>query len=426
MSAIRGRIEPLYRFLGSVRFTILLLCLIAFGSILGTVIRQGAAAEEYLARYSEGTYRFIHVLGLDDVYHAPWFYTLLVLFALNLVFCTVTRLRRFIEQRRGGRLPEEETLLGFSARFIAPDRTAGDLKPMLGRGYCQTLLTEEGMILERGRFSRFGVYMIHGSILLILLGSLVGLVAGHRGFMTLWKGDTKDRITLRGESGKELGLGFAVQCRDFAVSFYPGGEPKDYVSTVDIIDGGRTVMTGEIRVNAPLSYKGFRFYQATYGSSPSFDFTVGAEKVTLRESEVYSKDDLVFMVARFVEKIHDFGPGVLLAYVDAGETKGQWLLKDVVKLKEATMQGQKVRFEEMTQEYYTGLEVSKDPGLWIVWAGFALILFGLYVNFFIFHRKIYLRKTARGVLVAGAASKNKEAFTEEFERLKGRMNGMEP
>jgi cytochrome c biogenesis protein ResB len=109
---------------------------------------------------------------------------------------------------------------------------------------------------------------------------------------------------------------------------------------------------------------------------------------------------------------------VLIAYLEKGEPKTSWFLKDVERLREKNIQGTHIRLEDIRDELYTGLEVSKDPGVWIVWIGFAFILVGLYVNFFIYHRKVYIRKASNGIIVAGFASKNREAFNEEFERLK--------
>ncbi|MDD5243524.1 MAG: cytochrome c biogenesis protein ResB, partial [Syntrophorhabdaceae bacterium] len=92
------------------RFAILILSLIALASIFGTVIKQGAAPEEYLTIYSESAYRIISFLGLDDAYHAPWFIALISLFAMSLVFCTLRRLVLFMKEKKAIRLPGEDRL----------------------------------------------------------------------------------------------------------------------------------------------------------------------------------------------------------------------------------------------------------------------------------------------------------------------------
>jgi cytochrome c biogenesis protein len=59
---------------------------------------------------------------------------------------------------------------------------------------------------------------------------------------------------------------------------------------------------------------------------------------------------------------------------------------------------------------YTGLQVSKDPGVPIVWAGCIILVTGLFVTFFISHRRIWVRaenhKGGIRLSVAGMANKD--------------------
>lgn len=420
----KGVITSLQSFLASVQLTIVLLSCIAVGSIFGTVIKQGASADEYIGLYSQTTYRIIRTLGLNDVYHSPWFFALLILFALNLVTCTLRRLTPLMKGENEVRLPDKKSLAAMPLSFFVDGGNMEGKTSTLRKRYRTRFEDQEGMILEKGNLSRYGALMIHGSILLILIGGFVGLVAGYKGFMVLREGETKDRIMVRGENPRERALNFSLKCKDFQVSFYPGGSPKDYVSTVEVIEGSQTVLEKQIRVNSPLSYKGIQVYQASYGKAPSFLFNVGGDSVTLSERDSYNKGDLRMMVVRFEASIHDFGPGVMVAYLEQGEPKTVWFLKNMERFRERTIEGVSIRLEDIKEDLYTGLEVSRDPGIWIVWTGFALILVGLYINFFLYHRRIYIRKVANGFIVAGVARKNREAFKEEFERLKGKVYGV--
>jgi cytochrome c biogenesis protein len=417
----KGSPNSVLRFLSSLKLTIGLLTFIAVASILGTVIRQGADVDEYLSIYSYTTYKFIRLLGLDDVYHARWFYLALVLFALNLTLCTVQRLKRFLGARKELTIPDEPGLSVMAFSFRVDERGVGDVMKALPGGYRRTYEGPEGAILEKGSFSRYGVYFIHLSVLLILVGALVGSLFGFKGFITMVKGETKGAAVIRGASAREEPLGFAVRLKEFNVSFYPSGQPKDYVSQVEVIEGGHKAFEKQIRVNDPLSYRGIRIYQATYGTSASFLFNIDGEPVMLGERAVHKKGGLTMMVVRHEGKVHDFGPGVLVAYLDGGEPKPVWFLRDVARFNEKQLGSSTVRLQEIKEEFYTGLEVSRDPGVWVVWTGFALMLLGLHVTFFTYHRKIYVRKTAGGIMVAGMAQRNRESFKEEFERLKGRL-----
>ena len=84
---------------------------------------------------------------------------------------------------------------------------------------------------KKAALSRWGVFITHGSIIIILMGALIGLIFGFRGFVVLGVGETKDRMTTEGANSHEKALGFAIKCKDFKASFYPNGAPKDYVSS---------------------------------------------------------------------------------------------------------------------------------------------------------------------------------------------------
>lgn len=391
--------------------------------MLGTVVKQGATPEEYIAIYSENTYKIISLFGLDDAYHAPWFIALIALFALSLIFCGLRRLALFVKEKRAIRPPDEDRLSKMDLHAYVRGKDLKETLGLLTKHYRLAIKDEQGAVLEKGRLSRYGVFVIHTSIIVILVGSFVGLLFGHRGFVTLKIGETKDRLTLRGKSATEVPLGFALTCKDFRVNFYPTGEPKDYVSTVEVVENGKVVLGKEIRVNDPLSYKGTLFYQSNYGSAPVFLFNVGGENIALMEREAFRKNNLLLMVARFENRIHDFGPGVLVAYLDGGEPKTTWFLKNVDRLREQNLQGVKVSLSGIQEQLYTGLEVSRDPGVFIVWTGFALILLGLYVNFFLQYRRIYLLRVSEGVLMAGMALRNREDFKKEFEKLIEEIHG---
>jgi cytochrome c biogenesis protein len=416
--------ESLQDFLASIKFAIILLACIALGSILGTVIKQGAGPDEYLSLYSESTYRAITLLGLNNVYHSSWFIALLFLFAINLTLCT---LRRFMPIFRGNKkvsMPEESTMASMSMNFRTSTNIDDASLSTVLKGYRCTYSGVEGKVFQKGALSKYGVLLIHTSIMLILVGGFVGLVTGFKGFMVLQKGDMKNSITVGGERPHEKPLGFSLKCKEFQVSFYPNGAPKDYVSTVEVIEDGQTILEKQIRVNEPLSYKGIHIYQASYGSTPSFSFKIGGEQVILKEKETYRKDNIVMMPVRFEQNIHNFGPGVMVAYLDQGEPKTVWFLKNIERFNEKNIQGIPVRFEDAQEVLYTGLSVSRDPGIWIVWAGFAFILFGLYINFFLFYRRIYVRKSTGGYLIAGVAMKDKETFKKEFEELRRTFDGI--
>lgn len=423
----RGFAEDVYEFLGSVRFTMLVLSLIAAACIVGTLVQQQASPEEYLARYSEATYASLRFLGLTDVFHSPWFFLLVGLFVLNLVLCTARRLRAFLKSRGRAGVPGEEALASMSRAgapgFFVPGARIDDTARLF-RGYRETARDGSGRVLEKGSLSRYGVYVIHTSILVILAGGLIGLVFGYRGSLILSKGDIKDTVVKRGPARGPVPLGFAIECRNVELEKYPSGEPKEYRTVIRILETGKPVREGVVRVNHPLTHKGTSIYQAGFASDPSLLFDIGGKEVRLSQGGVYKTGRLAMMVMRSEESVHDFGPGAQVVYLDGDEPKAVWFLKDVPKMNEKEIMGVDVRLKEVAEDYSTSLQISRDPGVRVVWAGFAMILFGLCINFFMHHRRVYLRQTPEGVRVAGASPRNREAFKKELDKWGERANGL--
>jgi len=80
---------------------------------------------------------------------------------------------------------------------------------------------------------------------------------------------------------------------------------------------------------------------------------------------------------------------------------------------------------EHVPRFYTGLQVAKDPGVWVVYSGFILMIIGCYITFFMSHQQICLEIVAAGkksrVIVAGTANKNKTGMQTKVDRLSGKL-----
>ena len=85
--------EKIWKFLSSVKLAVVLLIILAIVSVIGTIIAQNEAPEQYLQEYSQATVNLFEVLGFFDLYHTWWFVFLLFLLTANLTVCTLERFR---------------------------------------------------------------------------------------------------------------------------------------------------------------------------------------------------------------------------------------------------------------------------------------------------------------------------------------------
>jgi cytochrome c biogenesis protein len=78
--------------------------------------------------------------------------------------------------------------------------------------------------------------------------------------------------------------------------------------------------------------------------------------------------------------------------------------------------------KDLQMAYFTGLEVSHEPGQWAVWGGVLLMAVGLTAVFYLVHIRLWALavRDGRGRLalwVGGTSNKNRDVFEEQFKEL---------
>jgi cytochrome c biogenesis protein len=288
----------------------------------------------------------------------------------------------------------------------------------------------------KGRLSRLGVPLTHLSILIILIGGLIGSLFGFKGSVNILEGETVDRIYLRIKDEEvSKPIHFSVRCDDFKITYYdlPGPEKhiKDYVSLLTILEKGKEVLRKSVQVNHPLQYKGLAFYQSTYGTIR--DITLGVQRENKKEKELLKilegetvsipNSDAQIQLLRYVPQIHNFGDGVQIVLLKPNqEPRAFWVLKDFPRFDPKNNNDFILTLEGVFSKEYTGLQVTKDPGVWIVWVGSGLMIFGLIVSFFFSHQRVWIRipmGSGQEIILGGSTNKNKVGFEKMFKQLVG-------
>jgi len=457
----------LIAFFSSLKLTIFLLITLATVSIIGTVIPQNEFKEQYLRYYQESTYELFKKLGFLDMYHSWWFTAILVLFALNLIVCSCKHFPRTWKYFREPVTTLSDSFLltlahEWRTRINARGRRLADLAGEVANllstfwpGNWQRheevdgdgRLREVHFFAQRGRWSRLGVYVVHSSIIVIFIGGIIGSVFGLKGYVNILEGDKTSTIYTRNDARTPVELGFTIECRSFKVEFYDNGAPKEYTSDLVIYQDGKKVLEKTIEVNHPLSYGGYTFYQSSYGTTGGrvrllvHDTKTGKEatltlaignKVTLPDGEAW------VLAAQYEPNYMNLGPAVRLVLPTAdGKMIQFWVFQKYPQFDRQNRKGRRYFvLEDVDRRYYTGLQVTRDPGVWVVWLGCTLMVGGLFVAFFISHRRLWVRlrpdpeKENRFQLaVGGSANKNQPAFEKEFahltslleEKLKGKQ-----
>ena len=445
----RGFAQEVWDFFCSLRLSIFLLIGLALVSIIGTVIPQGPQ-REYLATLSETKIRLYDSLGFFDMYHSWWFILLLYLLTLNLICCSIKRLPRVwkvvsepvkvMDDNFEKTLTNVKDFKMKGSPAELKDRVAAFLKAE----FAEAEVTEQGgeyhLFAQKSPWCRLGVYVVHLSIVIIFIGALIGSFFGYKAYVNIPEGGGVSQVQSSG--GKAIDLGFEVRCEKFSVSFYDTGAPKEFKSILSVYENGQPVggyQQVPIIVNDPLTYKGITFYQSSYGQSDEgvwYYLTVrnrnGGEPVKLkaRQGERVALPGGAFLsVMEATMDVRPFmrgfeGPGAQVEFTPAGGNSQPFvILSDKYESFNAQHGGDLlITFNGMDQKFYTGLQVAKDPGVWVVWLGCLLMVIGICMAFFMSHKRIWARVSDSGVTLGGSASKNPAGFEISFDELVEKLN----
>lgn len=468
-----------WKFFTSVKLTVVILLSLAGTSIIGTLVPQNESPAAYFRAYGEFFYRIFDVLDIFDMYHSWWFQFLLLMLTLNVFVCSINRLsatwKTVFTKTPSFDISRFRNLSGKQEFTIK--RSSENLQeiyhPLIsnliskGLGYSRVEQTETGFCIfaEKGRWTRLGVYTVHMSVIFLLFGGLIGSIFGFEGFVNIPEGESVNSVTLR-KTGKVQHLDFEILCDDFNVSFYDSRArmPKEYRSSLTILEHGKPVLKKDIIVNDPLRYKGINIFQSSYGtlppkerpgeSPPSGEIALN---FTSRET------GMAYQINTTIGKPFDIPEGtghfVIKEYRDSAMFRGQNIGKAFIGILtpkdgnplQILLPLQYPNFDKMRRgnlvisviqkkhdhdmpaknqepRYYTGLQVTKDPGVWVVYTGFIVIIIGFFITFFMSHQRFFVEVIKQGnksrVIVSGTANKNKLGMQARIKKLSERLAGL--
>jgi cytochrome c biogenesis protein len=434
----RTIIDKIWELFASVKFAVIIFAIISLTSIVGTLLEQQAEPEKNM--------KVLERLFGESM--APNF-------ASSLIICSIERLPRILKMVKEPirPLPVEhlekmsiKKALNLKGRGSAiKDQALYTLKKL---GFKPSEFTgEKGIQLyaEKGNFTRLGVYLTHLSILIILGGAIIGSFWGFNAFLPLQEGETSSVAYI---DRKPVQLGFEIRCDNFEIDFYDNRDtPKDYKSWLTVIKNGKEVMKKTIEVNDPLKYGGITFYQSSYGTVPEgidngifvlrlFSSDGKTDEVNPKigdrftipgtDVEGHIKDfspafsiDSSGKAVTFSEKM--INPAVYIEFSESGEKKySGWILKRYPQTW-GLPDGNRVEFLGYWGVEYTGMQVRKDPGVFIVYLGCLIMSIGLYITFFMSHKRIWINiaddKNKLKILIGASANKNRAAFERKIEKL---------
>ncbi len=301
--------------LGSMRFAISSLSILAIASIIGTVLNQREPFLNYVNQFGPVWAQYLSWAGVVEIYNAWWFLLVLTFLIVSTSVCVTRNSPKMIREMRTWREAIRSSSL--KAQHHHDEITTNDTPEVLLGHQSEQLKRlgyrlkidqrSDGLMLvgKQGAVNRLGYIFAHVGIVVIALGGMLDselplkayswwfnkqpmmeMPAGEkipdsvklatsnpsfRSNLFVPEGGTASLALINTHGGRFVQeLPFAVELKKFKVDYYSTGMPKLFASDVVIIDkdtGARREAT--IKVNEPLYHRGTAIYQSSFDDGGS-------------------------------------------------------------------------------------------------------------------------------------------------------------
>ena len=420
---IKMFMKKIWKFIGSMKFAITLLLILAAACTGGSFITQGQTSAWYASHYSEQAAAAIILFGLNDVFHSWWFVLITLFLCLNLLLCNVIRLPGLWSRWKNGFSAEKRVLSDGSQIGTCSGDTAG-LFPSLGFRNVQEGTTPDGRkyrYAAKNKAGIWGAWICHLGILILIAGFGIGQMV-------------KKEYTVYGVPGQSKAIGdtsYVLTIEDFQIDLRDDDTVEQYTASLTVRDvPAGTSRTAQVSVNHPAVMYGMKFYQNSTGwaanASVEKDGEIIQQDIVCAGEHLAVEDMpglIVMLDAFYPDYVRDAAgnmstrssalrnPGYRYSAFYQGSLIG-WnvLLEDDV----ITIDDYTVRFSD--PQPYTLIQIKRDPMTMTALVGGLLIVLGLLLAFYLQPRELWALQTTEGDWQIGARSPKGGALYEEQVR----------
>jgi cytochrome c biogenesis protein len=287
-----------WRQLTSMRTALILLFLLALGSVPGSILPQEGSDPASVTQYfaSHPTLApWLNRLGLFNVFASPWFAAVYLLLFASLIGCVVPRTFKLVGSARTPppRAPKNLTRLPHSVTYssaLSPEAAIDAAASALGGQRFRLRRPAEGdaghwVAAEKGYLREVGNLIFHLSLLGVLLSIALGGLFGYKADELVVQGQGFSDTTAalaefhpgRLVTGSDLAP-FSLTLDNFTAGYISSGasigQPSEFNADVTYTaTPGGPAKQYDIQVNHPLSVDSVKVYLIGHGYAPVFKVT---------------------------------------------------------------------------------------------------------------------------------------------------------
>jgi len=460
-----------WRQLTSMRTALVLLLMLALAAIPGSLIPQNSqnpmAVSEYFEKHKSLAIWFQR-FSLFDVYSSPWFSAIYILLFVSLIGCVLPRSIEHFHAMRAlpPKTPKNLSRLEYHQSWPATGEELEIAKAWFKAKKFRMLESEGTISAEKGYLRETGNLFFHISLILILVGVLVGGLFGVRGSAIVSQGErfvnnstSYDTISFGQISNENSLPPFTITVNKFVAKYNTlTSAPEDYTLYVTTVaEPGAKPKQQLVKVNSPLTFGSTRIYLQANGYSPIVTVqdkkgnvtfqgpvpflpqdgnlrSIGAIKVPDGNPQLGFVSSFVPTYARSAKQgaISVFpellDPKLLFSIwqgdlgLNSGKPQSVYRI-DTSKMKQIGLNslkpGEFLKFSEGTITFegvvpWVNLQIVSDPGKSYSLIGGIVAILGLLASLFTRRRRIWIRVESGEVQVAGLAKNSAPGLAVEM------------
>ena len=417
--------QNIFKSIADLRFAIFILLIIALFSLIGTVIEQDQSIETYKINYplTNKVFGFLSWdiilrFGFDHIYKTWWFITLILLFGISLLTCTL------LQQLPSLKIAQRCQFFRTTQQFCRLNIST-NLNHFLSSQLLFKIKEKNYSIFQqknifycyKGLIGRIAPIIVHLSMILILIGSIIGSITGFKAQEIVPKTETFHIQNIL-NNGKLTSIPkVSMRVNDFWITYTRKTTITQFYSDISFLNiDGNEIQRQTIFVNSPAKYKGIDYYQTDWNivglrvklkNSNSFQYPFinlsnTQEKVWLTwvSTNSHLNNGLTLLINNL--------QGYCSVYNQVGRFIGNIELNENFKLKNSL-----ILIDILSS---TGLQIKSDPGITLIYSGFLFLMISTLISY-ITYSQIWIVKDQQKIFIGGNTTRATFDFELEFLKL---------
>ena len=266
----------------------------------------------------------------------------------------------------------------------------------------------------KGLIGRIAPLIVHFSMILILLGSLLGSITGFKAQEIIPKTETFhiQNIVANGQLTSIPRI--STRINDFWITYSPKKTINQFYSNISMLDKtGNEIWQKTIFVNSPARYNNITYYQS--------DWNLISLRMKDEDSLIYqyplvnifNNQNKIWL--SWVPNTADFNDGLtvlvnnLQGYCSVYNKFGNFIGN--LELNESFQTEQTITLLDLIGS--TGLQIKLDPGIPIIYSGFAFLMLSTLISY-LTYSQVWVVKNGNTIYLAGNTTRATFEFELEF------------